>query len=110
MELSRKRFDHFKPGRSKRPGYVYIVEAVGTEAIKVGFTSLDPEKRLRDLQTGSHHELKFIALFSVSKDYERVIHDVLKKHHIRGEWYNREGLDLRAIVDAAIKFYGGRDV
>lgn len=86
---------------SKRAGTIYLIEAVGAFALKVGFTSGPLEKRLRDLQTGSPHELRLVASQSGSKSDERALHETLEDYRIRGEWFDLRGLPVRVLAEQA---------
>lgn len=59
--------------------------------IKIG-RSKDPEKRLKQLQTGNSNQLKIIASFENLGWREKELHDLLKKWRIRnnGEWFSYE--------------------
>ena len=56
--------------------------------IKIG-RSKYPEKRLKQLQTGSSNRLKLIASFEGWGWRERTLHDRLKQWRVRnnGEWF-----------------------
>lgn len=65
---------------------IYFIQAGSDGPIKVG-KAVDPEKRLRMLQTGATETLRLLAV--VPGDYEREakIHRDLKPYRQRGEWF-----------------------
>lgn len=74
-------------------GFVYFL--TDGEAIKIGFAK-NPAKRLADLQIAQSFELVMIATFSAPKYQERIVHNMFKHLHIRGEWFR---------IDSAITDY-----
>ncbi len=72
-------------------GYVYIIGGESVEPpFKVGY-SVDPRRRLKDLQIGSPVALKlhYVAhLKKGTRSAEGKIHRQLKKHKVRGEWFD----------------------
>ncbi|RMI44445.1 GIY-YIG nuclease family protein [Streptomyces triticirhizae] len=47
-----------------RSGVIYLIGMDGSDRVKIGFTTGDPEKRLRQLQTGAPEPLRLLAVFS----------------------------------------------
>jgi hypothetical protein len=68
-------------------GFVYVIHAVGTNRIKIGY-SADPEKRLAQLQTGSPYELKLLAQWPGTAEVEQRIHQRLAQYRCGGEWFS----------------------
>lgn len=69
--------------------YVYIIENCDNGAIKIGVGN-DPEKRLKQLQTGSVSELSIVYrsnLCSNAFEIEKFMHSNFEEFHIRGEWF-----------------------
>ena len=93
--------------RSAKRGTLYILKAEGTDAVKIGFTSLDLSKRVRDLQTGCPHDLKLVASIEGTKGQESEIHETLRDYRIRGEWYDINGLPVGRLVDGAARLSAG---
>lgn len=87
-----------------RMGKVYLVEAVGVQAVKIGFTSGCVQKRLEYLQTGSPHELRVVASVDADKGFETDLHKMLADYRIRGEWYDINGIPVGILVDGASKY------
>lgn len=87
--------------RSRRCGTVYILRAEGVDAVKIGFTSVQLDRRIRDLQTGCPHILTLIAAQAGTKADEVTIHDALRDYRLRGEWFDLNGLPVRLLVEGA---------
>ena len=67
---------------------VYMIQAGGNRGpVKIGF-GLDPEDRLRNLQTGNHLELRIIRMFDGGEAEESALHARFIDLHIRGEWHS----------------------
>ena len=71
--------------------FLYVINDTLNENCKIGFSG-NPEKRLKKLQTGNSSELILVHTVEVPenrvKDFERQIHNELRIHRIRGEWFN----------------------
>jgi hypothetical protein len=65
---------------------VYIIEAVGSGMVKVGFTS-DLQKRLRALRTSCPHHIRVLQTYEGGPAKERELHDRWEKHRVRHEWF-----------------------
>lgn len=66
--------------------FVYFVEAVGTDQVKIGFTA-DPLRRLLTLATGSPHKLRLRRLMEGSTADEAALHRLFRNSRRRGEWF-----------------------
>lgn len=73
--------------RFTRPGFVYIIEAEGTTAIKIG-RAKKPRTRLATLQTGSPVKLHFLHLLPGGDEMERALHARLAPARAMGEWFD----------------------
>ena len=72
-------------------GLIYFIGNAKSGPIKIGFTSKnDPKHRLGQLQTASPETLSLIGSFEGTFAVERKIHDFLRFHLVRGEWFDRE--------------------
>jgi hypothetical protein len=77
-------------------GFVYVIHAVGTDRVKIGY-SAEPEKRLADLQTASPFPLALIGKREGAPDLERRFHRHLSEYRRIGEWFEfdpQEALSL----------------
>lgn len=65
---------------------VYLVEAVGSDCVKIGIAR-NIEQRLAGLQTSCPHTLVVRDIFKGGRKEERKLHRLLKTHRVRGEWF-----------------------
>lgn len=75
------------PASTPSPQRTYFIANETTGAVKIG-TSVDPDERLAQLQTGSDCPLRLLGSVSGGRDVERLLHSVLKEFHLRGEWFS----------------------
>ncbi|HZJ92080.1 MAG TPA: GIY-YIG nuclease family protein, partial [Thiopseudomonas sp.] len=68
--------------------YVYMIREPSTGNIKIGI-SQDPERRLRQLQTGNSSKLELVACAKAENRYEDEmnLHRMVKNMLVRGEWF-----------------------
>lgn len=66
---------------------LYIVQSNVTGMIKIG-RSKNPDKRLKQLQTGNPNKLKLIASFKGEGWREKLIHEDLRCFRLKGEWFH----------------------
>lgn len=66
---------------------VYFIEAVGAGLVKIGFTDGDPMDRLRQLQTGSAHQLRLMHASGGSQRREKLLHARFAHLRQSGEWF-----------------------
>lgn len=85
---------------SKR-GRIYFLKAEQSKRIKIGFTTGDPEERLRALQTGSSERLVVMASVPGSMADERGLHDRYESANVSGEWFDPVD-DLTGFVEGII--------
>ena len=69
--------------------YLYIIQSDLTGMIKIG-RSINPQKRLKQLQTGNPNKLKLIALFENQGWKEKILHERLSTFRLEGEWFKYE--------------------
>lgn len=62
-------------------GYPYISH------VKVGFTAGDPEKRIKNLQTGCPYPIKLLGYIFGSVEREQELHSVFDQYRGLGEWF-----------------------
>lgn len=88
--------DHYNDhARDPQHQYTYAIAAVSggeIQAIKLGI-ALDPEQRLRNLQTGSPVELRLLGTIPAGPAVEALLHTVFKAQLLRGEWYSPDIYD-----------------
>jgi len=67
-------------------GFVYVIHAVGTNRIKIGYTT-DLKARLRSLQTAAPFPLQMLANWPGTEARERRVHRYLSQFRKVGEWF-----------------------
>jgi hypothetical protein len=75
-------------------GEVYIAEIVGTDRVKIGFTSKTSSERLASLDTTSMPgEIRLVHSIHGDERLERWIHDRFRAERVRSnrEWFYRRG-------------------
>lgn len=78
-------------------GCIYCIGPSDARVVKIGW-SQDPEKRLRELQTGNPDRLEIHAIFPASQSVERGLHDLFKDLAVRGEWFLNEGGEVVSVI------------
>tara|TARA_Y100000310_G_C20334261_1_gene646713 strand:+ start:381 stop:680 length:300 start_codon:yes stop_codon:yes gene_type:complete len=66
---------------------LYFIQSDVTGMIKIG-RSKDPQKRLKQLQTGNPNKLKLIASFEKEGWKEKALHEELSRYRLEGEWFD----------------------
>ena len=67
--------------------------------VKLGY-SANPRKRLKELQTGAASTLRVVWRYkvgdarSIAAKAERKLHRLCRKHRKRGEWFDRDCMEL----------------
>lgn len=71
-----------------------ILDKGGTGKVKIGW-SVNPRKRIRQLQTGHPNKLELLAQWDVPRYYEKLLHRALflKKTITLREWFNCSNID-----------------
>lgn len=69
-----------------RRAALYVIRNETSGQIKIG-RSVDPDHRLRTLQTGCPDRLRIEALVAAAGDTERLLHQDLAAFRQRGEWF-----------------------
>ena len=69
--------------------HLYIIQSDISGAIKIG-RSKNPEKRLKQLQTGSPYKLQLLTVAKEKGDREKPLHRKFKpyKQACKGEWFD----------------------
>ena len=81
--------------KTKKGKSLYLMQADNSGAIKIG-KSANPERRVKQLQTGCPFEIRLIASFPEKGDLEKRLHKRLWEYRInpltnkktRGEWFD----------------------
>ncbi|TXH10350.1 MAG: GIY-YIG nuclease family protein [Hyphomicrobiaceae bacterium] len=75
-------------GRADGCIYFIVNNPDNPHFVKIGFTSGDPMKRLKALQTGSPFRLFLFGSCPATRDGEREVHDLLQRYRLHGEWFS----------------------
>lgn len=75
---------------------VYFIQSGEGGPIKIGY-STNVEKRQRDLQISSPHQLALLARLPGGPKLEKVIHRGFAEHRVKGEWF-RPADDLLTFI------------
>jgi hypothetical protein len=71
--------------------FLYVIGAVTDGPVKLGI-SANPERRLRQLQTGHHQQLHLFHTEPVASDrarlYDRLLHRDIGHMRSHGEWFH----------------------
>jgi len=93
----------------KKPkGYIYFFQGQCGGAIKIGY-SVDPQKRLKELQTGYPDTLKVLLMIPGSENTERALHKHFEASRLKGEWFRPDPYVIEKIKELKAK-YGQIDI
>lgn len=84
-----------KAESSPKPGYIYVIQAVGTVRYKIG-KSIDPHNRLTNLSKQAPYRLKLVFSFTV-KDMskaEKQLHQYFVDKRVNSEWFELSDADV----------------
>ena len=69
------------------PTSIYAIFNETEQTIKIGY-SINPYRRLHQIQNGSAHRLKILFSFLGDITTEKILHDQLKEYRLSGEWFS----------------------
>lgn len=80
-------------------GWIYLITD-GTYT-KIGLSKNHPEKRIKQLQTGSAVPLELVYIFEVDDMHqvEGILHKQYASRHVHLEWFDLTRGDIREIMD-----------
>lgn len=84
-------------------GNIYFIDMKRPHLIKIGFSSGYPGYRLATLSTASPFDLSLRCSFVGAEADEDRLHDLLKAHHYRREWF-RPHEDIEDIISEIREF------
>lgn len=87
-----------------RPGSVYFLQVSTDGPIKIGFTVSIVRRRLRSIQVGSPHILRWIGYFEGTRTDERNAHKLLQNSSLRGEWFYPTTEVLAFVKSKSVEF------
>ena len=75
------------------PKWIYLLKSIesdGTVSYKIGYTKNSPEKRIKQLQTGSKNKIILVESFwsNYSTKLESTLHYVYREYRESGEWFD----------------------
>lgn len=85
--------------------HVYIIKNcdVDEPTYKIGFTTRDVNKRLKEFKTGNHQDLR--VEFTYSSIYgtkiEKYLHNTLDSKNVKGEWFTlsrKELIEIKELI------------
>ena len=92
-----------------KPKYLYVICEANTAPVKIGF-SADPDKRLKQLQTGHPVQLTLFHKEEVAavqvRGLEKAIHNQLRHKRQQGEWFALSPEDAVFEIKHALIRYG----
>jgi hypothetical protein len=71
-------------------GSVYFIRNQAADAMKVGH-SRDPDRRLRELQTGNSARLHLVGAVAAAREFETLVHEEFADLALEGEWFSQSG-------------------
>lgn len=82
---------------------IYFLEA--NEAIKIGISG-STKQRIKQLQVANSDKIKIHYIIEdVPRTFEKHVHTICQKYHIRGEWYKKEVLEEHLLQHPWYKKY-----
>lgn len=92
-----ERFKGRKTIAFARKGFVYVAQREDGR-IKVGWSS-DVMRRITEMRRDAKQTVQLLACFPGNKPAELRLHDRLKAHKYRGEWYEPHA-EVMAVIDS----------
>lgn len=94
------RFSHgTSSSRPRSGGLTYFIQA-GDGPVKIGSTHGDPNRRLKELQTGSSEPLRLLGTLD-GAEWERELHERFAEWRLHGEWFDADAPGLRELLNEA---------
>jgi hypothetical protein len=81
---------------NKKETYVYLIKEKFSGVSKIG-VSIDPEERLRQLQSCNQTELELFGYWVGGYKEEKELHEIYKNYRLRSEWFNFNMSDCEAV-------------
>ena len=86
---------------SKQHGCIYLLQCAGTRYFKIGCSTADtPHNRVDSMQTGCPLNIVIIAYAKTTyhKTVERLLHIMLQRHRVHGEWFELDDSNAKFAV------------
>jgi len=84
-------------------GYVYFIQGQHGGAIKIGY-SVNPQKRLKELQTGYPDTLKILVMLPGNEYTRDIFHRQLKESRLNGKWFKPDNLVIDKVNELKEKY------
>lgn len=81
--------------------YVYFIEAIGQNLIKIGRAN-NPRERHKRLSTGNPYKLKILNVIKydeTEENLERKMHKLFEEFRSNGEWFELSSVELMEILE-----------
>jgi len=90
-------------------GYIYLIDYGDGKTFKIGYTTISPEKRLKQIcgKTSVIMPMKLVLFGETETNcihLESLLHMVFDKNHVNGEWFRFEFPDLVSFFIALNSF------
>ncbi len=89
---------------SSTNSFVYVIGPPGSGRVKIG-TSLNPQKRLKELQTGNPDRLEVLWAAPGGRDLESALHRTFSAYRIEGEWFDFGTIEPVGAIPRAVHSY-----
>ncbi|MCX4967057.1 GIY-YIG nuclease family protein [Streptomyces sp. NBC_00654] len=86
--------------------YVYVIGSAGSSRVKIG-TSVCPEKRLKELQTGNPDRLDVLWYTPGGRELEAQLHQAFADQRVEGEWFDFGDVQPVGAIPAAVHQHAG---
>ncbi|MGW6941402.1 GIY-YIG nuclease family protein [Streptomyces xanthophaeus] len=86
--------------------YVYVIGSAGSTRVKIG-TSVSPEKRLKELQTGNPDRLEVLWHTPGGRELEAQLHQVFAEYRGEGEWFDFGDVQPIGVIPSAVHQHVG---
>lgn len=85
---------------STRFGWIYCIRDDRAGVVKIGF-SVNPDRRLKQLQTANASTLRLIAAIYSTADFEALLHWSNKSRRLHGEWFDDADGSISSVLALA---------
>lgn len=79
--------------------WLYFIQGEEGGPINIAST-IDPKRRLRDLQSGSPRELRILCQLEIRPAHARELSAILERARLRGTWYQPDEIVASALAAA----------
>ncbi|MFD7098315.1 GIY-YIG nuclease family protein [Streptomyces xanthophaeus] len=86
--------------------YVYVIGSAGSTRVKIG-TSVSPDKRLKELQTGNPNRLEVLWQTPGGRELEARLHQAFAAYRAAGEWFDFGDVQPIGLIPASVHQQAG---